>query len=209
MTKDWVHWVGHSSACQILLQIVVRVVITSSPPAWTSYAWMSSIPADFPFFNDCTAAPLLCEGWGGHPLCLSGYSSVLMDLHWPCGCTAQSSILSISLVSVALLLGIFLNDLQFATVVTFPCFTVVKSITSWYALLLLFFLRFSSISLHCSFSYPVFFSLFHAPHDVVVRLLVFLRSFRLKSFLSQFSPFVAHIKNFSSDPGFFLLMMFA
>ena len=30
--------------------------------------------------------PLLCEGWGGHPLCLSGYSSVLMDLHWPCGC---------------------------------------------------------------------------------------------------------------------------
>ena len=38
---------------------------------------------------------LLCEGRGGHPLCLSGYSSVLMDLHWPCGCTAQSSILSI------------------------------------------------------------------------------------------------------------------
>ena len=22
--------------------------------------------------------PLLSEGWGGHPLCLSGYSSVLM-----------------------------------------------------------------------------------------------------------------------------------
>ena len=40
--------------------------------------------------------PLLYEGWGGHPLCLSGDSSVLMDLHWPCSCTAQSSILSIS-----------------------------------------------------------------------------------------------------------------
>ena len=36
--------------------------------------------------------PLLREGWGGHPLCLSGHSSVLMDLHWPCSCTAQSSI---------------------------------------------------------------------------------------------------------------------
>ena len=56
--------------------------------------------------------PLLCEGWGGHLLCLSGYSSVLMDLHWPCGFTAQSSILSICSVSVALLWGIFQNDLD-------------------------------------------------------------------------------------------------
>ena len=54
------------------------------------------------------------------------------------------------------------------------------------------------------FSYPVFFSLFHAPLDVFVHFLVFLRSFRLKSFLSQFSPFVAQIENFCSDPGFFL-----
>ena len=36
------------------------------------------------------------------------------------------------------------------TVVAFPCFTVVKSFTSLYALLLLFFLRFSSILLNCS-----------------------------------------------------------
>ena len=53
------------------------------------------------------------------------------------------------------------------------------------------------------FSYPVFFCLFHAPLGVVVHFLVFLRSFRFKSFLSQFSPFVAQIKNFCSDPGFF------
>ena len=56
MTKDWVHRFGHSPVCQILLQIVVRVVITSCPPAWTSSAWMLSTPADFPFFSDCTAA---------------------------------------------------------------------------------------------------------------------------------------------------------
>ena len=43
---------------------------------------------------------------------------------------------------------------RFWTVVTFPCFTVVKSFTSWYALLLLFFLRFSSISLHCYLIQP-------------------------------------------------------
>ena len=45
--------------------------------------------------------------------------------------------------------------------------------------------------------------------DVVVHFLVFLWSFRFKSFLSQFSPFVAQIKDFCSDPGFFLLTMLA
>ena len=55
--------------------------------------------------------PLLFEGWGGRPLCLSGDSPVLMDLYWPCNCTAQGSILSIGSVSLLLLWGIFLNDL--------------------------------------------------------------------------------------------------
>ena len=55
MSKDWVHGVGHSLVCQILSQIVVRAVITSSPPAGTSSAGMFSTPADFPFLNDCTA----------------------------------------------------------------------------------------------------------------------------------------------------------
>ena len=65
MTKDWFHGVGHSPVCQIWLQIVVRAVITSSPPAWTSSAGMLSTPADFPFFNDRTAAStsLRRMGW--------------------------------------------------------------------------------------------------------------------------------------------------
>ena len=33
MTKDWVHRAGYSPVCQILLQIVVRAVITAFPPA--------------------------------------------------------------------------------------------------------------------------------------------------------------------------------
>ena len=59
------------------------------------------------------------------------------------------------------------------------------------------------------FSYPVFFSLLRAPLDVVAHFLVFLIFFRLKPFLSQFSPFVAQIKNFCRDAGFLLLTMFA
>ena len=50
---------GHFPVCQILLQIVVRAVITASPlspPVWTSSAGMLSAPADFPFFRGCTAA---------------------------------------------------------------------------------------------------------------------------------------------------------
>ena len=71
MTKDWVHGVGHPSVCQILLQIVVRVVITSCPPAWASSAGMLSVPADFPFFSDCTAASTSMRKMGGHPPCLT------------------------------------------------------------------------------------------------------------------------------------------
>ena len=65
MTEDWIHGAGHSPVCQILLQIVVRVVITSSPPAWTRSARMLSTPANFPFFNDCTAASATLQrmGW--------------------------------------------------------------------------------------------------------------------------------------------------
>ena len=103
MTEDWVHGVGHSPVCQTLLQIVVSLVITSSPPAWISSAGMLSTPADFVSSMIILQPPLLCEGWGGHSLCLSGDSSVLMDLHWPYGCTAQSSILPIGSVPVALL----------------------------------------------------------------------------------------------------------
>ena len=65
MIRDRVDGVGHSPGCQTLLQIVVRAVIPSSPPAWTSSAGMLSTPADSPFFSDCTAAStsLRRMGW--------------------------------------------------------------------------------------------------------------------------------------------------
>ena len=161
MTKDLVQGVGHSPVCQILSQIVVRAVIASSLPAWTSSAGMLSTPADFPFFNDCTATStsLRRMGWSfsvsawvqfstdGSPLALWLYSSELYSVHRFSIC--HSSVRHFPERSW--------------TVVAFPCFTVVKSFTSWYALLLLLFLRFSSISQHCcpiQFSFAFFRHLF-------------------------------------------------
>ena len=96
MTKDWVHRVDYSPVYNILLQIVVSTVITSSLPAWTIPAGMLSTPADFPFFNDCTAASTSLQrmGWSssvsvwaqfstdGSPLGLLLYSSEQYSVHW-------------------------------------------------------------------------------------------------------------------------------
>ena len=48
--------VSHSPVFQILLQIVVKMSIMASPPAWTYSARMLSTPADFPIFSALTAA---------------------------------------------------------------------------------------------------------------------------------------------------------
>ena len=204
MTKDWVHSVGHSPICQIWLQIVVRAVITSPPPAWTRPAGTLSIPADFPLFNDCTAASAslrrvgcsssvsiwVQSGTDASPLALSLYSSEQYSVYR--FSTSRSSVRHLherSWIAVA-----------------FLCFPVVKSFTSRCAVLLLFFLRFSSISLHCS---PIQFSFAFFMHLVMLFTSLYFRSFRFKSFLSQFSPIVAQIKNFCTDPGIFVLTMFA
>ena len=101
-------------------EIVVRAVITFLP-AWTSSAGILSTSADFPFFNDCT--PLLCEGWGGRPLCVSGDISVLIDLRWPCDCTAQSS--SVHRYSISRSSVRHFPDRSW-TVLTLPCFRVIS-----------------------------------------------------------------------------------
>ena len=54
--RDWVHGLGHSRVCQILLQIVSRALIMASTPACTSSDGALSAPADFPFLSDFTAA---------------------------------------------------------------------------------------------------------------------------------------------------------
>ena len=54
MTIDWVHGVGQSPVCQILLQIAVRMLVTASSRICINSAGMLSTPADF--FKDLTAA---------------------------------------------------------------------------------------------------------------------------------------------------------
>ena len=160
MTKDWVHGVSHSPVCQILLQIVVRAAITSSPPAWTSSAGMLSTPADFPFFSDCTAAStsLRRMGWSssvsvwvqfgtdGSPLALWLNSSVQYSVHR----------LSISHSSVR-----HFPELSW-TVVAFLLFFPAVVLPG------IFF------NLTTLFTYPAFLCLFYAPLDAVVHFPVLL-----------------------------------
>ena len=79
MTKDWALEVCHSDVCQVLLQVVAKVMTTSSPPAWTSSARMLSTPADFPFFNDWTAASTFLPKMEWLSL---GQFSTVIELHW-------------------------------------------------------------------------------------------------------------------------------
>ena len=185
MTKDWVHGVDHSPVCQILLQMVVRVVITSSPPAWTSSTGMLSTPADFPFFGDCTAASTSVRrmGWSStvsvwepfstdwSPLALWLYSSE----QYLCP-SAQYFLFFCKAFSWKILdsssFFLFHSGEVFRELVR-PLAVVLPQIFS---------------SLTALISHSVFSCLFQALLDAVVHSSVFLRYFSFESFLSQFSP---------------------
>ena len=188
MTKDWVHGVGYSPVSQILLQIVVRAVISASPPAWTRSAGMLSTPADFPFFNDCTTAFISVRrmGWS---------SSVSV-----CGqfITDWSPLVLWFYSSSVQYLSFFYKAFSWAISgsISFPFFHSSQSFTSWYALLLLFFLRFSWISLHC---FPIRFSfaLLCTSQCCCSLAGICLRPFRFKSFISNF-VFLSHRSEISA-----------
>ena len=171
MTKDWVNGVGHSPVCHILLQIVVRAVITSSPSAWTSSAGMLSTPADFPFFNDCTAASnsLRRMGWSssvsvwgqfsidGSPLALWSYGSEQYcnpSVQYPSFfCEAFSWMIQDSSSFPLFHSGQVFHELVCSLTVALP--QIFFNVTTL-------------------FSYPVFFCRVQAPLDVFVHFLVFI-----------------------------------
>ena len=114
---------------------------------------------------------LLCEGWVGRPVSAWG---LFLDLHWACDFTAESSILSIGSVSLVLLWGIFQNNLGHGSFSLFQSGQVFHELICPLTVVLpQIFFNHTTL-----FSYPVFLRLFHAPLDVVVHFLVFLRSFR-------------------------------
>ena len=201
MTKeDWVHSVGHSPVCQILSQMVVRVVITSCPPAWTSSAGT---------FVDSSWLPFL--QWLYCSLHFSAKNRVVIL----CVClgTVQYWWISIGLLVVQLR-AVFCPLIQYVslfckalswTIWDSSRFPLFHSGQVFHQLVcpLTVVLPQIVFNLATLFSYSVFFSLFRAPLDVVVHFLVFLRSFRLKFFLSHFSSFFHADQEFLQWPRFF------
>ena len=90
---------------------------------------------------------------------------------------------------------------------SFSSFTVVKFFTRWYALLLLFFLGFSSILLQFS---PTKFSFAFFMHLLMLLFtsLYFLDISGPFFLLSQFLPSVAQTKNLRNDPGCYFIYLF-
>ena len=84
--------VGHSPVFQILLQIVVRMSIMASPPAWTNFAGMLSTPVDFPIFSALTAASTFSRRIALHLVSVG--SQVLLGSHQSHSCKGLNSTLS-------------------------------------------------------------------------------------------------------------------
>ena len=141
--------------------------------------------------------PVLCKC---RPLCVSDGSSLALWLY----SSEQYSVhrFSICLSSVRLFFSFFLF---FWTILDSGSFSLFNGGQFFYELVcpLIVILPQIFFSLTTLLFYPDFFCPFHAPVDVAVHFLVLLNSFRFESLLSQFSPLVAQINNFCSDPFFF------
>ena len=155
ISKDWVHRVGHSPVCQILLQIVVREMITSSSPAWASFAGMLLTPADFPFFNDCTAAStsLWRMGWSSS-VCVRGYFSTdesPLAFNWfSIGCSSVRHFPERSWTEVAFFFSLW-SSLSRVGMPFYSCSSANFHQSSYTVLLSSFLLPFSCTSwCHCS-----------------------------------------------------------
>ena len=85
-------------------------------------------------------------------------------------------------------------------VVDLPCFSVVRSSTSWYAFLLLFFLRHDSTFWHWP-CIQVSFCHLHLRPDLSFNLSIVFSSFWLASHFLQVSSSVTKIKDLRGNPG--------
>ena len=198
MTKDWVHGIGYSPVCQIFLQSVVRAVITSSPPAWTSSVGMLSTPADKFCWDVVNSSWPPFLQWLYCSLHYFAKDGVVVL----CVCLGivQYWMISIGHVIVKLravlcpsvqYLSLFCDSFSWIILdsSSFPLFYSGQVFHELVCRLIVV-LSQSFFNLTTLFYYPVFFCPSHAPLDVVVHFLVILRFFRFESVLSQFYPFV-------------------
>ena len=85
-------------------------------------------------------------------------------------------------------------------VVDLPCFSVVRSLTSWYTFLLLFFLR-HSLDFLALIMYPSIFCHLHLCPDLSFNLSIVFGSFWFASLFLQVSSSATKIKDLSGNPG--------
>ena len=147
LIRDWVHGMGHSPVCHILLQILWKALVTASPPARTAPPRHCVSLEIFPSWAISQLLPPLPARLGNYQCrLLVGQSAPQGHPRLWMYSSAQYSVrlFRMSLVSVR----------QFPSlscmVLVFPCFVLVRVFTNWYAFLLLFFLMLSSMSWHCT-----------------------------------------------------------
>ena len=193
MTKDWVHGVGHCAVCRSYCSLL-----------WER--WLHPLHQLGPVLMGCCRLqltylssvilpqpPLLCEGWGGHPLCLSGDSTVL----------ALWLQLSAVFCPSVQYLSLFCEEFSWTILDSrFPLFysgQVFHQLVCPLTVVLpqIFF------NLTTVISYPVFFSLFSCTSWCCCSLPCI--SLILQAEIVSFSVFFfcCTDKNFCSDPGFF------
>ena len=114
--------VGHSPVFQILLQIEIRMSVVASPPAWTNSAGMLSTPAGFPIFSALTAVASRRIGW-----CFSSRICVQSSSIG----SQRSEQYSVHQLRISFSSMRHFSDLS-CMVVDLPCFSVARSLTSWY-----------------------------------------------------------------------------
>ena len=121
-----------------------------SPPAWTSSAGILSTPVDFPFSQWCYCQSQLPHGQ-------QSSTALSLQLSW----LYSSEQYSVHLLRISCSSVRHFPDLSWI-VEDLPCFSKVRSFTSWYALLLLLLFRQVSVSSHWApiLSFFAFFTAF-------------------------------------------------
>ena len=145
--RDCVQLVGHSPDCQILLQMMVRMSTTESPPWIRSSAGMLSTPAAFPVFKLRTASATSSRKIGKLSSFVDSCTISTLGSPWLWK-LYKSEQYSVHLVLISSSSVRFLPFLSWM-VLTLACFFFVKSFTSLKAFLVLLLDIQSSMSWHC------------------------------------------------------------
>ena len=124
------------------------LITMASPPSWTSSPGIMSIPRDFSFLSDFTATSTSSRNIGLLSVSVTGETVITS------GSPTTVWLYSSAQYSVHPFRMSWVSVRQFPSlswmVLVCPCFVLGRVFSSWYALFLLFFLKLSPISWHCT-----------------------------------------------------------